>query len=142
MTAHVPTESNAAQATRKLVREISIFLIGIGLFYSVLGAVCIALIPPEAAPIQGIPRGLFFGVPLFVFAAIHLVCGILLWTTGKTVFGAIGAVASALVCVMAFILTGFSLINCLFAAAPILIGQRLALIAKNRADDAAVLPYR
>jgi len=141
MTTPAAVESNAGQATRKLIREISIFLIFMGLVYGGLGYLAYSAISPDAAPVYGIPRKLFYGVFLLSFGGIHLLCGILLLSTGKTVFGAIGAIAAALVSVMAFVLTGFSLFNCLFAIAPVLIGQRLALIAKNRTDDAAVPPY-
>ena len=69
MTAQVPTESNAAQATRKLIREISIFLIFMGLLYGTLAYLAYGAISPEAAPVLDIPRKIFYGVMLVSFAA-------------------------------------------------------------------------
>ena len=115
---------------RKLVREVSFFLVGMGVLFGGLGAAALASIPPQAPPLYGLPRSLVFGIPLSTAGSAQLLCGILFLATRRTIFGAVGAVAAALVAVMAFVLTGITLINGLLAAIPLIIAQRLSLIAK------------
>jgi hypothetical protein len=114
----------------KLVREVSFSLIGLGVLFGGLGALSLATIPPQAPPLHGLPRSLVFGIPLVTAGGVQLACGILLLATNRALFGGVGALAAALVAVMAFVLTGITLINGLLAAVPLLIAQRLSLLAK------------
>jgi hypothetical protein len=118
-----------------MVRDVAYCLVGLGVLFGAMGIFAFSQISPQAAPIRGIARNLVFGVPLLTLGGIQLLCGILFRVTGKTLFGAVGAVALAVIGVLALVLTGISLINGLLAAAPIFIAQRLSLIAKAKDDD-------
>lgn len=119
---------------RKIVKEVSIFLVGMGVLFCGLGYFAFTAIPEHAAPIRGIARHVVFGAPLLILGGTQLLCGILFLATDQTLFAAIGAVAMALVAVMALILTGVSIINGLLAAAPLFLAQRLSLLGKAKTE--------
>ena len=125
---------------RKRVKEVSYVLIGMSVLFGGLGLAALVYISPQAPPVHGLSRRLVFGIPLLSIASTQLLCGILFLSTNRTIFGAVGAVATAVVSVMAFVLTGFSVINALLAAVPILIAQRLSLIPKAKAVERPPAP--
>jgi hypothetical protein len=115
---------------RKLIREISTGLLFFGAAYAGLGYLAYVHISPQAGPILGFARNLAIGVPLLALGGIQLLSGIAFLGTKKSVFAAIGAVAAAVVALLSLVLVGVNLINLLLAAVPIIIGQRLSVLAK------------
>lgn len=122
---------------RKIVNEVSIFLIGMGLLYAGLGYFAFTMIPEHAAPIRGVARHVVFGAPLLTLGGTQFLCGILFRVTDQVLFAAIGAVAMVLVGVMALILTGVTIINGLLVAAPLFLAQRLSLLGKAKSESPA-----
>jgi len=115
---------------RKIVIEISVFLIGMGLLIGGLGGVSVAYIPASAKPVLGVARHLAFGVPLLAVGGVLLLSGIVFLATRKTVFAAIGAVALALISVMSFVVSGINLGSGLFVVGALVIAQRLSVLGK------------
>lgn len=119
---------------RKIVKEVSIFLIGMGVLFCALGYFAFTAIPEHAAPIRGIARHVAFGAPLLILGGTQLLCGILFLVTDQVWFAGIGCVAMALVAALALILTGVSIINGLLAAAPLFAAQRLSQLGKAKSE--------
>jgi hypothetical protein len=131
--AETPTAGpSPSQARRKLVKDISYFLIGMGIVFGAMGLAAYLYIPPQGKPILGVARHIVFGAPLLGLGGTQLLCGILFVSTNKSAFAVIGVIAGGLISVMAFVLTGVTLVNGLLAAGPLLVAQRLSVLAKQQ----------
>lgn len=83
-----------AARSRKLMREISIFLIGYGIILAILGILALTLMEPRAN--EDVPRNLLLGIPLIAIGAAESLFGIVLAVTSFDVFAILGSVLSAI----------------------------------------------
>ena len=120
---------------RKLVKEISIFLMGIGILLAGVGYLVLTQISPNAPSIGRIDRGVALGVPLLSLGGLQLLCGLLLLITRQVTFAVVGTLASAAIAVMALVIGGVSLLTLLFVASPLLLGQRISMLVKSKDEE-------
>jgi hypothetical protein len=122
------------------VKEVSIFLMGMGVLFGVLGYTSFDFIPPQAPSIWGVARRIFFGVSLLGLGALQLLSGILFISTKKSLFAFLGASAAAFLAIMSIAFSGITLLNILLASGPLLIAKRLSQIRKSRSERAEIGP--
>ncbi len=118
---------------RKLVREISIFLMGIGILLAGVGFLLLTQDTPR--PPGRNARGVGLTYTLLALGGVQFLCGLLFLLTRQTVLAILGAAASAVMAVVALVVGGVSLITLLFAVSPILMGQRIALLIKTKEEE-------
>jgi hypothetical protein len=116
----------------KLRRELSIFFIGLGVLLAIAAYFMLASSAgPTPPPLWGLPRRLAIGVPVAVFAGLHVLCGALLAATGLRPFCLGGAIASTLTTAFYFFFmisatgtVGLNLMTIIAVAIPIMVWSR------------------
>ena len=125
----------------KLIREIALFLGGLGILLMAFGYLTLTTLDARAPALFGMPRRLALSLPLLAIGGTHGVCGILLVLTRSTVWAYVGTLSNGLLSLMYFVITGMAalakggsfspnLLMFLFGAMPILLAHRTVALSK------------
>lgn len=126
-----PPLPDTTEARAKLLKELCIFFIFLGLLLAVPAYFALTGISGNPPPLLGVPRYLVIGVPLAILSLLHLASGVLLAIFRSRLFGITGAIASTLITVFffafMFLATGaipINLMSIVVFAIPIVVWSR------------------
>lgn len=125
----------------KLKKEISFFLIFIGVLLLVGGYFLYTTLKANEISLMGYERHVILGMPTLGLGFIHFMSGVLLATTSKKIFPIIGSLAATVLVLgylgIIFVTTGkppVNLLTAVFIAIPIVLWSRTTTFLKMRPE--------